>query len=624
LVFGEFSNGRLLEEFRTKLSERAQVTVPLAEKGSPAISLYLLDGPGSSCPADYEALKAGGEGAYEVSADPGGIVGAACTETGLFYAMETIVQMFAFKPEIRALRIKDRPALKYRGMMYDISRGQMLKPETLKRLIRLFAMAKSNMTELYLEDMLKFERYPDIAPEDAFTREEYLELSRYAREYGMEIHPMMQALGHMERIASKGDYKKYMVPMPEGGADGHPWTQTVDVRDPEAVEFVCNLLDEVCSAFPGKYINIDVTEIADYGFVASGTPAEELPGLMTDYINTLNKVANRHGMSLCVAQCQLRSDGHLNGLGKTLDRLDKDIVVGSYYTSEFYGGWDYDYPLLRKSGRSFWVMPWLSSHTRFMPDVTFSMDFTDVTMERGMPCGAEGSITCDWGDYGHIHLPGVLIYPSMYHFSACWNGCSVDRDYFDKAFCLMVFGAGKDTLAKGIVKVGNINQVPVERLDDGNNVFSRTNYMTGNYNLGHHFLEIFGDILDNDFMSKIINPRARAEKTAALAAEGAELMGSAADDIRFNRDFYEEILWSARPYALIAERMLLRDKHLTGALSGGDFAAGLREMAGHYRDLREDYMSLYSRSCRDSAQYRGNTARMQSAIDAALELADKQ
>ncbi|MBP5275155.1 MAG: family 20 glycosylhydrolase [Abditibacteriota bacterium] len=623
----EIKNPALLSEFRQDLAERAETDLPIAEKAGSGfyIRLYLADeSVADKCPVDYSLLKEKGEEACAVSAGPDGVTAAACGETGLFYAMETIVQMFSYQREIKSVTVFDYPAVKYRGMMYDVSRGQMPKPETLKSLIRLFARGKSNMTELYLEDMLKFEKYPDIAPDDAFTRDEYLSLSRCAAGYGMELHPMMQVLGHMERIASRGDYKKFMVAMPEGGAQGHAWTQTIDVRRPEAVQFVCDLLDEVCLAFPGKYINVDVTEIADFGFTASGTPAEELPGLMAGYINTLNKVCNRHGMSLSVAQSPLRAEGHLNGLGKVLDRLDKDIVVGSYYTSEFYGGWDHDYPVFQKQGRAFWAMPWLSSHTRFMPDVTFSMDFSDITMERAMPYGAEGSITCDWGDFGHIHLPGVLIYPSMYHFAACWNGCGVDRDYFDKAFCLAVFGLKDDALAKGIVKTGDINQIPIERLDGAGNVFTHSNYMTGNYNLGFYFRELFDGVLDNEFMAKAVNPDKRTEAIGKAEVEGYELMSKAASGVRFNREFYDEILWSARPYHTIYLRMLLRSQKLKESISPADFAKGLEEMADYYTKMRADYISLYEASCRDSAQYRGNIRWMQESIDKALALAEEQ
>ncbi len=626
LYYGkELQNPGLILKFQSALSERDGVAIPLEEKGGGGFYIRLFLGDkGTAGEEKYLALKDKGPEAYTVLASPDGIEACALDETGLFYAMQTIIMMFAYKPEIRSLYVVDYPALKYRGMMYDISRGQMPKPETFKKLIDIFAMGKSNVLEFYLEDMLRFERYPDIAPSDALSREECLGLSEYARQYGMELHPMLQVLGHMEKIASKGDYKKYMVPMPEGGADGHPWTQTVDIRDPKAVSFVCDLLDEVCLAFPGRYINIDVTEIADYGFTASGTKAEELPGMMAEYINTLNKVCNKHGMSLSVAQSQLGSEGHLNGLGKVLDRLDKDIVVGSYYTSEFYGGWEHDYPLLQKEGRKFWSMPWLSSHTRFMPDVVFSMDFTDVTMERALPYGAEGSITCDWGDFGHIHLPGVLIYPSMYHFAACWNGCAVDRDYFDKAFSLAVFGLKDDSLAKGIVKIGNINQIPIERLDAAGNVFTHSNYMTGNYNLGFYFRELFDDVLENEFMGKAVNPDKRAEAIGKAESEGYELMSKAAGGVRFNKEYYDELLWSARPYHTIYLRMQLRSRKLNGSISPADFAKGLEDMADYYSEMRTDYMSLYETVCRDSAQYQGNIRWMQQSIEQARALAAKQ
>src|ERR1035438_6499319 len=81
--------------------------------------------------------------------------------------------------------------------------------------------------------------------------------------------PPPRAHGHFYNIGTKPAYRQFMVP--DGG--------TVDIRQPKAVEFVLHLVDELCEAFPGKFLNVDITEINDAAFKQSGTTQQELTEL---------------------------------------------------------------------------------------------------------------------------------------------------------------------------------------------------------------------------------------------------------------------------------------------------------------------------------------------------------
>src|ERR1017187_10036597 len=109
----------------------------------------------------------------------------------------------------------------------------MPKLESLKRLAQVTAEAKMNLYELYIENQFQWQRYPDIAPPEAITRAEGRELFDCAARYHMDLHPLMQVFGHFYNIGLKPPYRKFMVE--DGG--------TVDIRKPEAVAFVTNLID---------------------------------------------------------------------------------------------------------------------------------------------------------------------------------------------------------------------------------------------------------------------------------------------------------------------------------------------------------------------------------------------
>ena len=246
-----------------------------------------------------------GEQGYCLRVDRSGITAGAATGQGLYYAARTLAQMANGRTRLPGMVIRDWPSLRWRGFQYDISRGQMPTLESLKRLAQVTAEAKMNMYEPYIEHVFQWQRYPDIAPPEALSRAEARELFDCGARYHIDVHPLMQTFGHFYNIGLKPPYRKFMVE--DGG--------TVDIRKPEAVAFVTNLIDEVCAAFPGKFLNVDITEIDDAAFKKTGTTQAELNELTFQYALKIREAAARHGMRLMIAQAQLSAEGSLAGLG---------------------------------------------------------------------------------------------------------------------------------------------------------------------------------------------------------------------------------------------------------------------------------------------------------------------
>ena len=132
-------DSRLKTDFPALLEQRCGVRLR-ASSGQPqpgCISLVLCPkatppkGVGSVTPDDLKGL---GEEGYYLRVDNQGITAAAATETGLYYATRTLAQMATDRTLLSGIVIRDWPSLRYRGFMYDVSRGQMPKTDTLKRL----------------------------------------------------------------------------------------------------------------------------------------------------------------------------------------------------------------------------------------------------------------------------------------------------------------------------------------------------------------------------------------------------------------------------------------------------------------------------------------------------------
>jgi uncharacterized protein YegJ (DUF2314 family) len=549
---------------------------------------------------------------YVLHIDSSGVTAAATEPAGLYYAAQTIAQIAADRTVLPGVHIRDWPSLAYRGAMYDISRGQMPTVDTLQRLAAVLSEGKANMLELYLEDMFHWRRHGDIAPAEAMTPQEARSLFDAAARRHVEVHPMLQVLGHFDKIGGKAAYRHLMVPVPPGGIAGHAWTTTVDVRKPEAVAFVSDLVGEICDAFPGKFLNVDITEIADYGFICSGTKAEKLPELMIQYVGKLRDLLAKRGMRLLVAQCALDSTGHLNGVGRALGKLPRDVVVASYYTAEFYGNWQKDFSRLKERGIGLFAQPWIDSHGHIMPYVGHAMDFSDITVARALPYGAMGSVTTDWGDDGHYHLPAVTWYPFLYHSASAWTGARLDRDYFNRAFSRLLFGVKDDGLARAILLAGNINAQPVKIRNSAGGV-DQPPYV-GNSRFGCYYYEFFADPFADRKITEIVDPGKKGRDILAPADEAARLLAVAGKTVRRNHDAVEQLRFAAANYQAMARKLIIREHYLDPRVPRSQVAAELTGLVKTYQQLRQEFSRLWLASCKDAGSFRDYLRRYDQTI----------
>jgi hypothetical protein len=600
-------DARLKADFPALLLERSGVRLK-ASNGNPKrgfISLVLC--PAERPPPGVTSLRAAdlaglGDEGYYLRVDHSGILAGATTFRGLYYATRTLTQLALERTLIPGMVIRDWPSLAYRGFQYDISRGQMPRLPSLKRLAAIMAEAKLNIYEPYIEHVFQWQRYPDIAPPEALTPAEARELFDCGARYLMDVHPLMQTFGHFYNIGTKAPYRKFMVP--DGG--------TVDIRKPEAVAFVTNLIEEICQAFPGKFLNVDITEINDTAFKESGTTQQQLTDLTLRYALTLRETVARHGMRLMIAQAQLGAEGSLAGLGSVVEQLPKDAIITSYYTAEFYGGWEKDFPRLQKLGLGFFAQPWIDSHGHIMPYVGHAMEFSDLEIRRGLRHGAIGSVTCDWGDDGHYHLPAVTWFPFVYHGASAWTGAQLDRDYFNQAFCRVFFGTRDDAIARAILLAGNINGQKMKLRNAAGGIDEPA--YAGNSTFGRYYYEFFGDPFSDPKVLDIVEPGRKGAEIQQPAVEAERLLQQAMRQAKRNQDAIERLLFTARNYEAMGQKLIVREHFLDKNVPRSQVADELLALAKAYEGLKADFERLWLADCKDAGSFRGYVQRFDQTV----------
>lgn len=97
--------------------------------------------------------------------------------------------------------ISQKPSFETCGPMIDMSRGGVMKVESVKTYLRYAAAFGMNMIMLYTEDTYEVESYPYMGYQRGrYTLEELREVDDYAASLGIEVIPCIQTLGHMEQF----------------------------------------------------------------------------------------------------------------------------------------------------------------------------------------------------------------------------------------------------------------------------------------------------------------------------------------------------------------------------------------------------------------------------------------
>lgn len=223
------------------------------------------------------------KGAYSLVITDKNITVKAANEAGIFYGIQTLFQLLPKNnPDINDVKIqcceiKDSPRFSWRGLNLDCGRHFMTK-DFIKRYIDILAYYKFNTLHWHLtEDQgwrIEIKRYPKLTQIGAWRKEadgsiyggyysqdDIKEIVAYAKSRYINIVPEIEMPGHS--LASLASY-------PENSCTGGPfevsniWGVHKDVycagRDSTFI-FLENILDEVMTLFPGKYIHIGGDEV---------------------------------------------------------------------------------------------------------------------------------------------------------------------------------------------------------------------------------------------------------------------------------------------------------------------------------------------------------------------------
>lgn len=228
------------------------------------------------------ALDVNEEG-YTLETTPSAITIKAKTAQGLFYGMQSFMQLLPAEIEspvlvngiawnVPCVTIKDEPRFPYRGIMLDPCR-HFFPIEFIKKQLDVVAMFKINNFHWHLTDdqgwRIEIKKYPKLTEIGSkriegegteyggfYTQEQIKEVVAYANERFINVIPEIELPGHL--LAAIAAY-------PELSCKGEPTTPRIiwGVEDivmcagkEEPFKFLEDVIAEVVPLFPGEYFHI--------------------------------------------------------------------------------------------------------------------------------------------------------------------------------------------------------------------------------------------------------------------------------------------------------------------------------------------------------------------------------
>lgn len=346
------------------------------------------------------------------------------TSAGIFYGAQTVKQLvdgYGRAARLQLAIIRDWPAMKFRGVDDDLSRGPMPSLEFQEKQIRIFAAYKINIYSPYFENTFQYAASPLAAPPGgALTRAEAGELVRYARQYHVTIVPEQESFGHLSRVLA---YDRFL---PLGEV---PHGSVLAPGQPGSLELIRSWFGELAEVFPGPFVHIGADETFELGRGQSAA-AVARDGLGAVYVDFLSSIARE--LAPLRKKILFWGDVAMNS-PLEVKRLPKDLIAVPWWYSPEEEGYTKFIAPFRDAQLETWVAPGISNWNLVYPNNDTALRNIQGFVRDGQKLGSTGTLITVWNDDGESLFEGNW-YGVLFGAAASWQAGESDIAAYQASF----------------------------------------------------------------------------------------------------------------------------------------------------------------------------------------------
>jgi hypothetical protein len=312
------------------------------------------------------------------------------TSAGVFYGAQTLKQLVdtgADGPMLWTGTIRDWPAMKYRGIDDDLSRGPFPTLAFQKHQLDVFAAHKVNLYSPYFEHTLEYSGQPLAAPPgSSLTRAEAQELVAYATRLHIMIVPEQEAFGHLHHVLQ---YEKYsdLAETPHG--------HVLAPGQKASLPLISSWFTQISQDFPGPFLHIGADETFELGTGRTKAEVDKrgLGPVYADFLRSIHtELAPLHRRLLFWGDVAWSDPSAIAGLPK-----DMIAIPWIYWHEDSY---DHNITPFKTAGIETWVAPGDANWRVVYPLGHAALDNIAGFIESGQRLGSTGELTTVWNDDG--------------------------------------------------------------------------------------------------------------------------------------------------------------------------------------------------------------------------------
>jgi hexosaminidase len=390
--------------------------------------------------------------AYDLEITPAGVTIRARSSAGIFYGIETMVQMIEGQGKAATLpnaTIHDWPSLAFRGTLVDVSHGALPTLHEFEQQLDFLARWKGNQYYLYTEASVELAGFPLLNPEGRLSKAEIQQIINYGLERHIDVILFCDLYGHMHDLFRIEKYSD-LSDLPHGSE--------FDPRNPKVLPLLTEWVNQLSQLFPSPFVAIGFDETFQSNMTTGTGPHPESPD--QQYLQQIADVAHlfeQHGKRV-MAFSDIMSDRPV-----MIPNLPKGLIaIPWHFTSE-----DPEYkrqlaPLITNQ-IPFFVEPGLMSWAQVAPDYDTTFENIDTFLAAGRKSHALGMINSVWSDDAQI-LYQVCLPGMAYGAAAAWQSQPIDRADFFSEYAQIIYPVAVAPDVASALRSMNLSELSLQKV----------------------------------------------------------------------------------------------------------------------------------------------------------------
>ena len=314
------------------------------------------------------------------------------------------------------------------GVMLDMSRNAVMRPDEVKNFAKLLHSFGYNMIQLYTEDTYEVDNEPYFGyMRGRYTKEELADIVCYCESIGGEVIPCIQTLAHLNQIFRNADYGRIR--------DTDDILLVGAERTYQLIESMFSTLRQV---FKTDYIHIGMDEahMLGLGKYLDRNGFRNRFDILSEHLARVVQISKEYGFTpIMWSDMFFRLANH--GEYYTLEDTVTEEIVAKCPEGVELVYWDYYHNDIRyydnmiaqhkKFGRDVWFAGGAWCWNGFAPSNKWSIESMSVAMRSCAANDIENVFFTMWGDNGK-ECSFYSVLPSLYTFRKIYDGITDENE----------------------------------------------------------------------------------------------------------------------------------------------------------------------------------------------------